>query len=1087
MWAFFVQIATAVVLAGIAAWLAYRRQPRPEAGDEEDFGNPRAEEGTELPKIFGTVTVGDPQIAWFGDLLSEPIVVRGPRRYGFFGPRSRTVTGFKYYLGIHFVLSLGPVDSLNRIRIDKRNAYFGPSSTGRIRICKPNLFGASDREGGVQGELDVMLGLPDQIANDYLSFVTEGPHPAYRGVFSVVLRRGYIGNATNLRPWEFRIRRIDRVDPGYNGGVQWLPNLSQIYQGDAVPENEPQELMIAIDVSGSMQVLTSNGQTRLQNAKTAITGYLNSLRADLGPGRLATIKIIAWSNSVRNSISIANVSESQYDSLINFVQGLTIGGSTDFVPPYADAFTTFNFNTSGVNILNFNFISFVQSIGTSDPCKIRRFIFVTDGEPTDDITPAIASYEGLRALGVSTTGISIDLNVTGALDAVTDRAFRVNGGDPESFENILRSAFGEFDMNPVHILREVLISPDTGGTGLDSDAGSTWEAAAQTIFNEGFGISIAWRGTRDRSAFKTEIERHIDARSYIDRRTGKWEIKLIRNDYDANTLPVFDQSNVTSWSNINFPEPQTLLNQIVIVWNDPRKDESSSIVVSNPARIRMNNSQVIQEKVEYPGIHRFDLASRVAIRDLMTRSSALMTGEFVTSFLPTNLNLGSVIKLNNPRIGIFNRIVRITEIEDGDIRSNSTTVKFIEDRFSIGGDSGFEFEVPPVNNDNFPKATSPRLVEEASRYTIIERLGEDLQSEIFTEDPSSGFVFAAGGRPQSIAIDTSIWVDAGTGYEEIETIPFVPFAELISFVSARADHTKFVVQTRDVTSSSAIGKLAWLGGEQIIIDEIVSGDTSTESDYWHPETTATKPVFTITARRGFLDTSPKEHESGTDLLIYGSDGLLVDDQRLATQTVNVKMQTITSKGTLSLLSAPEDTVAFDSRANRPYPPGKVQIDGSYANPEEWNGTLTLTWVHRDRLLNPLIPHTDESQTASEAGTTFRVRAWELGFDGQEIGSPIIDVGAISALTYDIDTSLFTLSAQCFGVRVEVRSERDSLESNRNRIFDVPVIVDPLNIPTGAWYDANIFDSMFMDDIGTQPIEFDEDPVGLIENQKETIV
>lgn len=63
---------------------------------------------------------------------------------------------------------------------------------GRIRIDKPELFGGEKREGGIVGDVDVLMGAPDQAQNDYLAARAGTGVPAYRGLCSLVLRQVYL-------------------------------------------------------------------------------------------------------------------------------------------------------------------------------------------------------------------------------------------------------------------------------------------------------------------------------------------------------------------------------------------------------------------------------------------------------------------------------------------------------------------------------------------------------------------------------------------------------------------------------------------------------------------------------------------------------------------------------------------------------------------------------------------------------------------------------------------------------------------------------------------------------------------------------
>src|SRR6185436_19542707 len=83
--------------------------PKPQnakAASLEDFDLPVAEEGLEIPVLFGTHWQKAPNCVWYGDFEADAI--KGPRRYGFFGPRQ--VIGHKYKLGMHMVLCHGVHD-----------------------------------------------------------------------------------------------------------------------------------------------------------------------------------------------------------------------------------------------------------------------------------------------------------------------------------------------------------------------------------------------------------------------------------------------------------------------------------------------------------------------------------------------------------------------------------------------------------------------------------------------------------------------------------------------------------------------------------------------------------------------------------------------------------------------------------------------------------------------------------------------------------------------------------------------------------------------------------------------------------------
>lgn len=117
--------------------------------------------------------------------------------------------GYRYYIGLHFGLSHGPLDSLLEVRAGDLTAWTGSQTTsGTVAINAPLLFGGDQREGGVAGNLAVMMGEATQMPNAYLTAKQGAVQPAYRGVTGLVYEGGLIGaNNPYPKPWSFKVRR----------------------------------------------------------------------------------------------------------------------------------------------------------------------------------------------------------------------------------------------------------------------------------------------------------------------------------------------------------------------------------------------------------------------------------------------------------------------------------------------------------------------------------------------------------------------------------------------------------------------------------------------------------------------------------------------------------------------------------------------------------------------------------------------------------------------------------------------------------------------------------------------------------------
>ena len=134
------------------------------------------------------------------------------------GSGKKITVGYKYYLGLHFGLCQGPVDALLRVIIGDRDAWTGEqTSTGALSINKPDLFGGKKREGGVVGDLSVLMGTSGQSENSYLAAKIGAGLPAFRGILTTVWNGGHVtSNNPYLKPWAFRVRRIKQ---GWTGAV----------------------------------------------------------------------------------------------------------------------------------------------------------------------------------------------------------------------------------------------------------------------------------------------------------------------------------------------------------------------------------------------------------------------------------------------------------------------------------------------------------------------------------------------------------------------------------------------------------------------------------------------------------------------------------------------------------------------------------------------------------------------------------------------------------------------------------------------------------------------------------------------------
>lgn len=170
---------------------------------------------------------------------------------------------------------------------------------------------------------------------------------------------------------------------------------------------------------------------------------------------------------------------------------------------------------------------------------------------------------------------------------------------------------------------------------------------------------------------------------------------------------------------------------------------------------------------------------------------------------------------------------------------------------------------------------------------------------------------------------------------------------------------------------------------------------------------------------------PQKHEP-LDMIYFIGDWYGTDSREYADgEVVSAKLMNRTGQGQVDLAAAPEVSTEMDSRQARPYPPAKVRVNGQ-PFPGAITGEITVTWAHRDRLLqaDQLIDNEQDS-IGPEAGVSYNVR-WSVA------GVLLHSETGITGTTASYSPSVGGI------MRMELESERDGLTSWQMQVREFPV-------------------------------------------------
>lgn len=511
------------------------------------------------------------------------------------------------------------------------------------------------------------------------------------------------------------------------------------------------------------------------------------------------------------------------------------------------------------------------------------------------------------------------------------------------------------DMNPAAIIEECLTNGEWGMGYPSGDLdGASFAAARTALAAEGLGLSLLWDRSATIEDFIAEVLRHIEGVLFTDIFTGKFVLRLVRQDYAPAQLPVLDASNLIEVQSYARRSQAELVNTLILNYTDGPTNQEQAITLHNMGLLQAQG-QIIAHEVTYPGVTNGQVANMLAARDLRNLSAELSTLVATGNRSLIGLRLGDAFRFRWPEYGVTDEILRVSKIDYGDLTDGRITIHATQD---IHGVAVASYAAPPatgwVNPVSLPAAAPYRRLFEAPYWDLVQVFGES--PTVWAElDALLGRLRLCAAKPSSDALNYILKTTSGGAFADHGSGEFTPTAQLAEAIGKTVvGVTLYGGLDLDLVEP---GSYALLGDELV---EIVALNTATE---------------TATLKRGVLDTVPAAHAAGARLWFAGHWAASDEVDYYQPEAVQTKALTVTSRGTLAEASAPADSLAFAARMIRPYPPGRFRINGA-VYPATISGALSMAWAHRHRLQQTAyFVAQDETDIGPEPGTTYRLRIY----------------------------------------------------------------------------------------------------------------
>lgn len=634
----------------------------------------------------------------------------------------------------------------------------------------------------------------------------------------------------------------------------------------------------------------------------------------------------------------------------------------------------------------------------------------------------------------------------------------------------------EGDCNPINVIYEYLTNAEWGrgfpAADIDTGASSSFLTAALTMITESNGFSFVLAADMESGDFIKEIERQIDGVVFINHRTGKWTIKLVRNDYDINTVPEFTDDNIRELQSYERGSWVETTNQLQVEFDHRANDyKLSNALAQDTANMLMQGGgtfstlHVVAGKVKYPGVKNSLLASQIASRDLRSKSFPLARATVTTNRTFWQLTIGSPVAFTRAALGITKLAMRVLKIDFGTITNNAQTFWLVQDSFQFLDGA---FSAPPATNWSAPVvttsayATNDQLAFEAPRAVLVrdpEYLGDPRVSKIMAAVRSSGGEIsiqigqrnAAGAPSGAYAVAGQI---AGAIYAgELSTSLAAGVANPTSSITVLATpntQTEIEASFDDTTTLAELGT----GLAQLIL---------IDSEFMLVRSAATSGanVLLQNVYRGALDSVQAAHAANARVyLIFLSSGL---SDAVITNTYNVdvelRMQTEseTFAGAVTAIS-----FTMDKRPFRPYAAAAFLYNGAgspFTTPSmEGAGSglggyrIDVAWWRRKFDTANEIDSLLADDTSVDASTDY-----QLTVRADPTGANTL-VGAVSAWTAGpgplqvTRADILTAAAAGTLLRFTLRTRHDyDVETAIESRYDLLHDVTPTSAFTGLFY------------------------------------
>lgn len=309
------------------------------------------------------------------------------------------------------------------------------------------------------------------------------------------------------------------------------------------------------------------------------------------------------------------------------------------------------------------------------------------------------------------------------------------------------------DVNPAEAIYEILTNSDWGCDYSISriDILSLLNMGV-TLEEEGLGVSCLINKTTTAGQVIHKILNHVNGVCYDDPKTGKLTFKLVRNDYDVDTIPKFSPHNCNSleFTRLDWSETTNAVTASFTYADD--KYNTSTLMVSDVANVKITKNYT-ETQVDAEYFTTAENARTFANQQLLSSAYPLSAINIQCNRIAYDLTIGDPILINWLPYGIEKQVFRVTDIDYASLTSGMIKITAVEDVFGFDK-IDYEFgEIPKWNDPAYPP--------------------EDIVNELFMEMPYEftrgldTYVYAFAPQTKSVNSYWHLWRYISSKYQDV--------------------------------------------------------------------------------------------------------------------------------------------------------------------------------------------------------------------------------------------------------------------------------------------------------------------------------